>query len=79
MNMITREGNRSDSLALEALAGMAMEKVETSRPKPPAWMIAPNFRRDEPLALREPRAVYRAGAGEEIGPYRSVREVPRFS
>ena len=67
--------DRAESRSLDALVGMAMRIIE-SRPAPPAWMVAPNFRTPETAALREPAAA-RSAAG--TGPYRSVREVPRFS
>lgn len=49
-----------------------------ARPKPPAWMIAPQFRSEPAVTVREPQATYRPpAAGTHPGPYRSIREVPR--
>ncbi len=81
MNMMTAQmWDRAESLSFDALVGMAMEIIETPRPKPPAWMIAPNFRADDPVAVREPQAAYHIGAPVgETAPYRSIREVPRFA
>ncbi|WP_238147073.1 hypothetical protein [Rhizorhabdus dicambivorans] len=54
-----------------------MRIIETPRPQPPAWMIAPSFREiEEPISARAPQA---AGSASQTAPYRSVREVPRFS
>lgn len=81
MNMMTAEmWDRAETLSLDALVGMAMKIIETPRPTPPAWMIAPNFRAAEPVAVREPQTAYVAAApADATAPYRSIREVPRFS
>lgn len=69
--------NQADALSFEGLVGMAMRIIDAPRPTPPAWMIAPNFRSDEPVSVREPQADYRAAPTGDNTPYRSVREVPR--
>lgn len=81
MNMMTAQmWDRAESISFDALVGMAMKIIETPRPQPPAWMIAPNFRAEEPLAVREEQAPYRsAPASTDTAPYRSVRDVPRFA
>jgi hypothetical protein len=76
MNMMTAEmWDRAESLSLDALVGLAMRIIESPRPAPPAWMVAPNFRTPGTAVLREPPAARSVGTG----PYRSVREVPRFA
>lgn len=56
-----------------------VESVPAPKPFPPAWMIAPVFRGDIAVNVREEQAPYRAGpAGTATEPFRSVREVPRI-
>lgn len=80
MNMMTADmWDRAESLPFDALVGMAVRIIETPRPKPPAWMIAPKFRAEDCVTVREPQTAYHAGApAGEMAPYRSIREVPRF-
>ena len=78
MNMMTNSMmNQADELSFEGLVGMAMRIIDTPRPTPPAWMIAPNFRTGEPVSVNEPQADYSAVPTGETTPYRTIREVPR--
>lgn len=75
--MMMTMNNPTDALSFEGLVGMAMRIMDTPRPTPPAWMIAPNFRTEEPVSVREPQAEYDAASIGETTPYRTIREVPR--
>jgi len=60
-----------------------VEKAPAAKAMPPAWMIAPPFRDEEPLASAYVRQrseqMMAASAVADTAPYRSIREVPRFS
>ena len=74
--MTAQMWDRAESVSFDALVGLAMKIIETPRPQPPAWMIAPNFREENP----RPIVVQRETApAEDLTPYRSIRDVPRFS
>jgi hypothetical protein len=68
--------DRAEGLSLDALVGMAMRIIESPRPAPPPWMVAPNFRTREMILPPEAPAARSAACSR---PYQSIREVPRLS
>ena len=79
--MATRAWDFSEYAAIEPAVRPMLRLVESTpagKPMPPAWLVAPPFRAEPAVSVREPQAAYRpTPASPEEGPYRTIREVPR--
>lgn len=75
--MATRAWDSGEYEAVEPVVRPMLRLVETPaepKPMPPAWLIAPPFRSEPAISVREPQA---ACTPAPEGPYRTIREVPR--